>query len=169
MCWHIPNDMWDNDASSLILQLFNISVVLVSLRRWLGSSPDVSEFSSGTSVNYIGNSFLIRRNLFAPGGSMSPRMARAGHIYRLRALQELPFHQTESKLPNIFLITNPPSASSLLRQLYGGLLASSEFFVRTHFFWSYASEEEQRIRRVSNLFLSFTYGDGPFLSRLISH
>lgn len=55
------------------------------------------------------------------------------------------FHQRESKLPT-FSSRNPPSASSLLRWLYGGLVASSEFFVRSHCFWSYSSEEEQRIR-----------------------
>lgn len=107
MCWHIPNDMGDNDASSLMLQLYDILAVVVSL--WsrffcflLGSSPHVSEISPGTSVNYIGNAFHSNQEepLCTRGQYVTPD-DRSGSYLQTVALQELPFHQTVSKLPTL--------------------------------------------------------------------
>lgn len=87
-----------------MLQLCNVSVVVVSLRSrffcfLFGSPPLVSEFSPGTSVNYIGNSFQSNQEEpLCTRGQYVTQDDQSRSYLQTVAVQELPFHQTESKL-----------------------------------------------------------------------
>lgn len=140
--------------------------------------PCVCGFSPGIPGNHVykNNDFFKKSNLEQPlctrGQYVThgwPQQVPGRHVYREQPCSNLQntaiiinacaLHQKKSELPafssqkSSFL-----PAQRALRWLSGLFWA----FVRTHCFWSYASEEEQRIRRASNPFLSFTYRHNSF-------